>query len=112
MGHVSCGTLSYVAPEVLNKSYTSQCDLWSLGVIAFILLAGYMPFSGSEGMQKTNILAGRYTMKSERWNPISRSGVEFVKALLQVDPERRLTAEAALEHSWVQTQHTRALQQA
>jgi len=110
--HVSCGTLSYVAPEVLNKSYTSQCDLWSLGVIAFILLAGYMPFSGSEGMQKTNILAGRYTMKSERWNPISRSGVEFVKALLQVDPELRLTAEQALEHPWVQTQHTRDLQQA
>merc|ERR1719253_1495711 len=43
--HVSCGTLSYVAPEVLDKDYRSQCDLWSLGVVTFIILAGYMPFS-------------------------------------------------------------------
>merc|ERR1712183_1203924 len=45
---LSCGTLSYVAPEILNKNYTSQSDLWSLGVIAFILLFGYMPFTGAE----------------------------------------------------------------
>merc|ERR1719324_1850719 len=61
--HVSCGTLSYVAPEVLEKSYTSQCDLWSLGVIAFILLAGYMPFSGSEAALIRNIRAGNFTVK-------------------------------------------------
>merc|ERR1719265_2947488 len=48
---LSCGTLAYVAPEVLDKSYTSQCDLWSLGVVVFILLVGYMPFAGTESHQ-------------------------------------------------------------
>mmetsp|Transcript_25206 Transcript_25206/g.58705 ORF Transcript_25206/g.58705 Transcript_25206/m.58705 type:complete len:550 (-) Transcript_25206:161-1810(-) len=99
--HVSCGTLSYVAPEVLNKCYTSQCDMWSLGVIVFILLAGYMPFSGSEQQQTRNIARGKYTMKPERWSSVSKEGVEFTKSLLQVNPSSRLSAQAALEHRWV-----------
>lgn len=99
--HVSCGTLSYVAPEVLEKNYTNQCDLWSLGVIGFILLSGYMPFSGSEAKQTTNISQGHYTMKPERWDSISSGAKEFTKALLQVNPKKRLTAEQALEHPWI-----------
>jgi len=99
--HVSCGTLSYVAPEVLEKSYTSQCDLWSLGVIVFILLAGYMPFSGAEAVQTDNISKGRYTMKPERWTNVSKDAVAFTQALLQVNPEVRLTASKALEHRWI-----------
>jgi len=99
--HMSCGTLSYVAPEVLKKCYTSQCDLWSLGVIAFILLAGYMPFSGAEAVQTKNISEGKYTMKPVRWNNVSKQAQDFVKALLIVDPEQRLSAAAALEHPWI-----------
>lgn len=98
---VSCGTLSYVAPEVLEQSYTSKCDMWSLGVVTFILLSGYMPFSGPEKEQTQRISEGRYTMKPERWGKISKEGVDFVKALLQVDPTARLSAQAALEHTWV-----------
>merc|ERR1719230_1397746 len=63
---LSCGTLSYVAPEVLEKDYTSQCDLWSLGVIVFILLVGYMPFHGTEGSQIKNIKAGSYSVKPDK----------------------------------------------
>mmetsp|Transcript_51788 Transcript_51788/g.152619 ORF Transcript_51788/g.152619 Transcript_51788/m.152619 type:complete len:543 (-) Transcript_51788:97-1725(-) len=99
--HVSCGTLSYVAPEVLEKNYTQKCDLWSLGVIAFILLAGYMPFSGDEATQTMNILAGRYTLKKERWSTVSQDGLDFVQSLLQVNPSHRLTAEQALKHGWI-----------
>lgn len=98
---VSCGTLSYVAPEVLERSYTSQCDLWSLGVIVFICLAGYMPFSGSEAIQTKNIQEGKYRWKPERWKNVSELGQEFVRALLQVDPKKRLNAQQALDHQWI-----------
>jgi calcium-dependent protein kinase len=98
----SCGTLSYVAPEVLQKSYTSQCDLWSLGVIVFILLAGYMPFFGAETEQTKKISEGKYTLKPERWNNISKDGLDFTRSLLQIDPDKRLTATKAIEHVWIQ----------
>jgi len=98
---MSCGTLAYVAPEVLNKSYTSKCDLWSLGVIVFILLVGYMPFSGSEEHQMQTIKAGRYTSKPEKWAPVSSPAKDFVKKLLVVDPDARLSAEEALAHPWI-----------
>jgi calcium-dependent protein kinase len=104
--HVSCGTLSYVAPEVLDKNYTAQCDLWSLGVIVFILLAGYMPFSGSEAVQTRNISEGKYKMKPERWKNVSEEGTGFVKALLQVDPKKRLTCQQALDHHWIVSRHS------
>lgn len=103
--HVSCGTLSYVAPEVLDKNYTAQCDLWSLGVIVFILLAGYMPFSGSEAVQTRNISEGKYKMKPERWKNVSEEATGFVKALLQTDPKKRLTCQQALDHPWITNRH-------
>lgn len=98
---ISCGTLAYVAPEVLERAYTSQCDLWSLGVITFVLLSGYMPFSGSEEEQTRRISKGKYTMKPERWNNMSESAISFVKSLLEVDPQIRLSAAKALEHPWI-----------
>jgi len=99
---VSCGTLSYVAPEVLAQSYTSQCDLWSLGVIVFVLLVGYMPFGGSsERQQVIAIQSGKCGMKKDRWAKVSPQGLDFVKKLLVVNPEVRLTALQALEHPWI-----------
>jgi len=97
----TCGTLGYIAPEVLQKDYTSQCDLWSLGIIAFILLSGYMPFSGSQQTQVADIRAGRYSYKEKRWSSVSPVGFDFVQSLLKVDPSERLTAEQALQHPWI-----------
>jgi len=97
----SLGTLSYVAPEVLDRSYTSQCDLWSLGVIGFILLSGYMPFSGAEAQQIKNISKGKYNLKKEKWDHISDDAKHFIHSLLEVDPSKRLTAQGALEHPWI-----------
>mmetsp|Transcript_56819 Transcript_56819/g.133447 ORF Transcript_56819/g.133447 Transcript_56819/m.133447 type:complete len:548 (+) Transcript_56819:165-1808(+) len=102
----SCGTLSYVAPEVLMKSYTPQCDMWSLGVIAWILLVGYMPFSGPDRVQIQNIKAGNYKVKKDVWAKVSSDAQDFVFALLKVDPVQRLTSEKALAHRWIRTRNS------
>jgi calcium-dependent protein kinase len=98
---LTCGTLSYMAPEVLQKNYGSQCDMWSVGVVAFALLMGYMPFSGSDRWMHMCIGRGKYTVKQEQWEKISTPAQHFVTSLLQVDPDRRLSAQEALEHEWI-----------
>merc|ERR550514_222916 len=62
-----CGTLAYVSPEVLRGCYTNQCDMWSLGVISFITLSGYMPFSGAEEKMSRTIAHGEYIWKPDCW---------------------------------------------
>jgi calcium-dependent protein kinase len=99
--NTSCGTLAYVAPEVLNRCYTSQCDLWSLGVIVFILLSGKMPFKGSSKTQMKAIRQGKFEFESKSWKGVSQLAVEFVESLLEVDPSKRLDSKAALEHRWI-----------
>jgi calcium-dependent protein kinase len=98
---LSCGTLAYVAPEVLDKSYTNKCDLWSLGVVIFILLVGYMPFSGNEQHQVQSIRSGKCTFRPESWKKVSKEASEFVAKLLVVDPVKRLSAEEALKEQWI-----------
>jgi calcium-dependent protein kinase len=99
--HEAVGTLSYCAPEVLLGSYTSQCDLWSLGVVAYIVVCGRMPFFGNDQKQMRQISAGIYQMDGERWADISSECKDFIRSLLQVDPHVRLSAQAALEHPWI-----------
>mmetsp|Transcript_62804 Transcript_62804/g.174065 ORF Transcript_62804/g.174065 Transcript_62804/m.174065 type:complete len:543 (-) Transcript_62804:168-1796(-) len=99
----SYGTMAYVAPEVLAKSYTSQCDMWSFGVIAFILLMGYMPFSGRSTHEITGaIRKGAYVVRKDRWGRLSQAARDFVQRLLVVEPLRRPTASQALEHPWLE----------
>mmetsp|Transcript_95098 Transcript_95098/g.188392 ORF Transcript_95098/g.188392 Transcript_95098/m.188392 type:complete len:542 (+) Transcript_95098:17-1642(+) len=100
---LTCGTLSYMAPEVLKNAYTSQCDLWSLGVIAFTLLMGYMPFTGSARYQSMCIERGKYMLDPAKWNRLSAPAKDFLTSLLQVDQEKRITAQMALKHEWIAT---------
>jgi calcium-dependent protein kinase len=97
----SCGTLAYVAPEVLKRSYTKACDLWSMGVIVFVLLSGHMPFHGDSDDQMKAIKRARYEFKPEHWAKISTTAKGFVQSLLELDPAKRLTSEMALEHTWI-----------
>jgi len=99
--HDTLGTLSYVAPEVLEGSYTSQCDLWSLGVVGYILVCGRMPFYGTDKNIEKQISVGRYNMDGAKWCDISTECKDFIRSLLHVDPRTRLSAQAALEHPWM-----------
>eukprot|EP00811_Abedinium_folium_P024507 NODE_3443_length_2035_cov_6.303983.p1 GENE.NODE_3443_length_2035_cov_6.303983~~NODE_3443_length_2035_cov_6.303983.p1 ORF type:complete len:539 (-),score=151.43 NODE_3443_length_2035_cov_6.303983:308-1924(-) len=96
---LSCGTLSYVAPEVLCRSYTNKCDMWSFGVIVFTLLLGSLPFKGSdEESMIRSIKAGDYVIRP---NIISAEAKDFIERLLIVDANQRLSAEQALAHTWI-----------
>lgn len=99
----SCGSIAYVSPDVLTgQGYTDKCDLWSLGIIVWMLLAGYPPFHGDERSMMTKIKAGQadWSHKS-RWKPVSETAVDFVKQLLTKDPNQRPSAHAALKHAWL-----------
>lgn len=97
------GTPDYVAPEVLEqKPYTTQVDMWSLGVIAYILLCGYPPFDAEDGAAALYAAIQRcevdYT--GEEWDLVSPEGVAFVQSLLTRDPRARLTATQVMSHPW------------
>ncbi|KAL7522088.1 hypothetical protein ACHAWX_006773 [Stephanocyclus meneghinianus] len=99
------GTPYYIAPDVLQKSYDKSCDLWSIGVIAYILFAGYPPFNGTSNKEVYNAVRnGMYYFPSEDWKHISIGARNFVMGLLQRDPMRRMTVEQALRHPWLERQ--------
>jgi len=98
------GTAYYIAPEVIKKSYTEKCDLWSSGVILYILLSGEPPFNDPRAdneaiMKKVEI--GKYDMDHGVWKSISREAKDLVKKLLTYDPSERISAEDALQHPWI-----------
>lgn len=97
------GTLAYVAPEVLRHRYArGSCDMWSLGVIVFILLSGEMPFHGrTDAETARKIKAGKYKLHWSRWYHISKRAKDFLEKLLVVCPKKRLDAVAALQHPWI-----------
>ncbi|EER06423.1 calcium-dependent protein kinase, putative [Perkinsus marinus ATCC 50983] len=99
--HQSCGSVAYVAPEVLEGSYTNKCDLWSLGVIVYMLLSGSPPFHGPERDMLVSIEEGEYEMPEEKWANISPQAKDFVRRLLIRDPEERMSASEALQHPWI-----------
>lgn len=96
------GTPYYVAPEVLNREYTKSCDIWSIGVITYILLCGYPPFYGDTDNQIfDSVRTGRFDFPSPDWDGISDSAKDFICSLLRRDPSKRLSASRALEHAWI-----------
>mmetsp|Transcript_3528 Transcript_3528/g.4145 ORF Transcript_3528/g.4145 Transcript_3528/m.4145 type:complete len:561 (-) Transcript_3528:1764-3446(-) len=97
------GTPYYVAPEVLRKEYTKSCDMWSIGVITYILLCGYPPFYGDSDTQIFEcVKAGKFDFPSPEWDTISHAAKDFVCCLLKLDQSKRLPAAQALQHEWIQ----------
>jgi calcium-dependent protein kinase len=95
------GTPSYIAPEVIKGSYDDKCDLWSAGVIMFVLLSGKLPFLGSNNVEVlTRVQEGKYSFDSEVWDPVSAQAKDLLTKLLVKAPSSRLSAREALEHPW------------
>ena len=95
------GTSFYIAPEVLKNGYNEKCDLWSCGIILYILLCGSPPFYGKNEKEIfSKILEGNFTFKHKIWNKISYEGKNLVKKLLELNPDKRLSAKEALEDDW------------
>jgi mitogen-activated protein kinase-activated protein kinase 2 len=102
-----CYTPYYVAPEVLGpEKYDKSCDMWSLGVIMYILLCGYPPFYSNHGMaispgMKKRIRNGQYEFPAPEWTRVSQDAKDVIRGLLRTDPDERFTITEVTNHRWV-----------
>lgn len=101
-----CYTANFVAPEVLTQQgYDAACDIWSLGVLLYTMLAGYTPFSNGPNDTPEEILLrignGRFSLSGGIWDNISRGAKDLLSHMLHMDPHQRYTAEQVLKHPWI-----------
>lgn len=95
------GTPYYIAPEVLNETYDEKCDIWSCGVILYILLCGYPPFNGESDTEIMKaVKKGQFEFPEEEWTAISKEAKDLVKKMLTYDPKNRPNAIECLAHEW------------
>lgn len=95
------GTPFYLAPEALYGEYSFPGDMWSIGVLIYIVLSGKLPFPGQNSEQVyDNILRGKFKMSGPRWENIGEHPKDLIRKLLVIDPIERFTAEQALAHPW------------
>jgi calcium-dependent protein kinase len=99
--HSFIGTPYFVAPEVINQEYNSNCDMWSIGATAYMLFTGTPPFNG---ICRTQVLNGISKKEADftpsRWGHVSEEALDFVKKLLIKDPRKRMTSQTSLKHNF------------
>jgi calcium-dependent protein kinase len=99
------GTLYYIAPEVIIGDYGLQCDMWSVGVLSYIMLSGKLPMKGKNDHQTINLIKsgfkGQTHFNTAPWDRISDHAKDFVEQLLNINVQERLTAKEALDHPWI-----------
>lgn len=101
------GTSYYISPEVLAGAYDQSCDLWSLGVILYIMLSGYPPFNGSTDMKIIEkVKKCAYNFDGPEWKAVSESATDLIKHLL-CKPADRLKASDVLQHAWMLQEHSK-----
>ncbi|CAK7312757.1 Ribosomal protein S6 kinase alpha-6 [Vulpes lagopus] len=101
-----CYTANFVAPEVLmQQGYDAACDIWSLGVIFYTMLAGYTPFANGPNDTPEEILLhignGKFSLSGGNWDNISDGAKDLLSHMLHMDPHQRYTTEQVLKHSWI-----------
>jgi len=98
-----CGSPNYVAPEIISRiPYSTPVDMWSIGVVIYILLCGYLPFADTNHVVLyRKIKQVRYAFHTNHWNKISSDAKDFITLLLVREPNQRLTAKHALSHWWL-----------
>lgn len=99
--HTIVGTPYYVAPEVLMGSYDFSCDVWSLGVILFIMLCGYPPFEGDNNKEIfKRVLQQKLEFDPEDWTIVSNEAKDLISKMLNKEPKSRISVIECLEHPW------------
>jgi len=98
-----CGSPNYVAPEIISKTpYGTSVDMWSIGVVLYIILCGYLPFADKNYVQLyRKIKQAQFVFHPSFWDIISQDAKDFINALLVSNPKKRLTAKKALNHTWL-----------
>jgi serine/threonine protein kinase len=102
-----CYTPYYAAPEVLGpEKYDKSCDMWSLGVVMYILLCGFPPFYSAHGLpmspgMKKRIRAGIYKFPSPEWDKVTQDAKDLIRNLLKTDPSERFTIEQVMSSKWI-----------
>ena len=99
--HQMYGTPYYITPEVLHGNYTEKCDLWSIGVMLYIMLCGSPPFNGSDDQIIHKVKKGNWTFRGQAWATISEEAKDLVTKLMEKNINDRLSAVDALQHPWI-----------
>ena len=95
------GTPYYIAPEVLFEKYDEKCDVWSCGIIMYIILCGYPPFNGDTDSEILNrIKEGKFVFPSEEWGNVSNEAKDLISCMLKFNPDERYSASDCLKHKW------------
>eukprot|EP00930_Biecheleria_cincta_P014487 TRINITY_DN1243_c0_g1_i2.p1 TRINITY_DN1243_c0_g1~~TRINITY_DN1243_c0_g1_i2.p1 ORF type:complete len:503 (-),score=138.31 TRINITY_DN1243_c0_g1_i2:211-1719(-) len=103
------GTPYYVAPQVLNGKYDQQSDIWSCGVIMYVLLCGYPPFFGdSDHEVLAKVRLGNFNFSPSDWKNVSDDAKNLIRMMLKMNPKERYSAEMALNHEWIKNKAPRA----
>lgn len=98
------GTAYYIAPEVLHGTYDEKCDVWSTGVILYILLSGCPPFNGANEFEiLKKVEKGKFTFDLPQWRKVSEPAKDLIRKMLAYVPSMRISAKDALDHPWIKS---------
>lgn len=104
------GTPYYIAPEVLFEKYDEKCDIWSCGIIMYIMLCGYPPFNGENDDEILGkIKIGKFTFPEEEWDNVTDEARDLIKKMLTFNPNERYSASDCLNHSWFKQNNNKKL---